>query len=93
MPVADPPAELPAPARYLVLPEIEAATAVRSGPASTIYPMVYHDLVRWIEERGYRPVSTGRDIWINEIDDAADVDQQVFETQLAFTRPGGPGES
>ena len=55
---------------------------------AAIYPMVCHDLVRWIEERGYTPVPPGRDVWINEIDDIADVDQQVFETQLAFTRPG-----
>jgi DNA-binding transcriptional MerR regulator len=94
MPVAEPPAELPAPARYLVLPEIEAAVAVRSGPAAAIYPMVYHDLIRWIEERGYTPVpGPGRDVWIHEIDDVADVDQQVFETQLAFTRPPGAGGS
>lgn len=32
-PVAEPPGELPAPAQYRVLPEIEAAVAVRSGPA------------------------------------------------------------
>jgi DNA-binding transcriptional MerR regulator len=93
MPVAEPPAELPAPARYLVLPEIEAAVAVRNGPAAAIYPMVYHDLVRWIEERGYTPVPPGRDVWINEIEDIADVEQQVFETQLAFTRPEGAGKS
>ena len=93
MPVAEPPAELPAPARYLVLPEIEAAVAVRNGPAAAIYPMVYHDLVRWIEERGYTPVPPSRDVWINEIDDIADVDQQVFETQLPFTRPEGTGKS
>jgi hypothetical protein len=51
--------------------------------------MVYNDLVRWIEERGYTPVPPGRDVWINEIDDIADVEQQVFETQLPFTRPAG----
>jgi DNA-binding transcriptional MerR regulator len=92
LPVAEPPAELPAPARYLVLPEIEAAVAVRNGPAAAIFPMVYHDLVRWIEERGYTPVpGPGRDVWIHEIDDIADVDQQVFEVQLPFTRPEGTG--
>ena len=32
----------PPPARYLVLPAIEAATAVRSGPASSIYPTPVH---------------------------------------------------
>jgi hypothetical protein len=90
LPVAEPPGELPAPAEYRILPEIEAAVAVRSGPAAAIFPMVYHDLVRWIEERGYRPVpGPGRDVWINEVDDIADVDQQVFEVQLPFTRPEG----
>ncbi len=93
LPVADPPGDLPAPAQYRVLPEIEAAAAVRSGPAATIFPMVYHDLVRWIEERGYRPAGPNRNVWLHEIDDVADADQQVFEIQLPFTRPEADGES
>ncbi|HTU08239.1 MAG TPA: MerR family transcriptional regulator [Trebonia sp.] len=94
LPVADQPGELPAPAHYRVLPEIEAAVAVRSGPASTIYPMVYHDLVQWIEERGYRPVpGPARDVWVHEVDDIADAAQQVIETQLPFTRPAGTDET
>jgi len=28
-------------------------------------------------------------VWINEVDDVADVAQQVFEIQLPFTRPAG----
>ena len=90
LPVAEPPAELPAPAQYLVLPEIEAAVAVRNGPAASIFPMVYHDLLRWIEEHGYEAAGPGREIWVNEVDDIADVDQQVFEIQLPFTRPTPP---
>jgi DNA-binding transcriptional MerR regulator len=87
LPVAERPASLPAPAQYRVLPEIEAAVAVRSGPARTIFPMVYHDLVRWIEEQGFQPVpGPGRDVWVHEIDDVADVANQVFEIQLPFTR-------
>ena len=94
LPVAQPPQELPAPAHYLVLPEIEAAVAVRSGPSASIYPMVYQDLVRWVEERGYRPVpGPGRDVWVHEVDDIADADQQVFEIQLPFTRPEAAGEN
>ncbi len=93
LPVAEPPGNLPAPAQYLMLPEIEAAAAVRSGPAATIFPMVYHDLVRWIEERGYRPAGPNRNVWLHEIDDVADADQQVFEVQLPFTRPQAVGES
>jgi len=91
LPVAEPPGDLPGPAQYRVLPEIEAATTVRSGPAVSIFPVVYHDLVRWIDERGYRPVEgPGREVWVNEVDDIADVAQQVFEIQLPFTRTGGP---
>jgi DNA-binding transcriptional MerR regulator len=91
LPVAEPPGDLPGPARYRVLPEIEAATTVRSGPAASIFPVVYHDLVRWIDERGYHPVAgPGREVWLNEVDDIADVAQQVFEIQLPFTRTGGP---
>jgi len=87
LPVGEPPAELPEPAEYLVLPEVEAATAVRSGRANTIFPGVYHDLVRWIEAHGFLPVAgTSRDVWINEVDDISEVDQQVFEIQLPFTR-------
>jgi effector-binding domain-containing protein len=63
---------------------------VRSGPAASIFPMVYQDLFRWIEERGYRAVpGPGREVWVNVIDDVADVAQQVFEIQLPFTRPAG----
>jgi DNA-binding transcriptional MerR regulator len=93
LPVAEPPGELPAPARYRVLPEIEAAVAVRSGPAASIFPMVYHDLVRWIGERGYQVAAgAGREVWVHEVDDFADVAQQVFEIQLAFTRPASTDE-
>ena len=69
LPVTEPPGELPAPAEYRVLPEIEAAAAVRSGPAASIFPMVYQDLVRWIDERGYRAVpGPAREVWVNEIE-------------------------
>ncbi len=91
LPVTEPPAGLPAPARYRVLPEIEAAVAVRSGPAAGIFPMVYQDLVRWIEERGYHFVpGPGREVWVHDKDDITDVGPQVLEIQLPFTRPGGP---
>jgi DNA-binding transcriptional MerR regulator len=90
LPVAEPPGDLPGPAQYRLLPEIEAATTIRSGPAASIFPVVYHDLVRWIDERAYRPVEgPGREVWVNEVDDIADVAQQVFEIQLPFTRTGG----
>lgn len=37
---------------------------------------------------GYQPHWPGRrDIWIHEVDDISEADQQVFEVQLAFTRP------
>ena len=90
LPVAAPPGDLPAPAQYLILPEIEAAVAVRNGRAASIFPMVYDDLVRWIEERGYQAVpGPGREVWVHEVDDIADVAQQVFEIQLPFIRPDG----
>jgi hypothetical protein len=54
LPVAEPPAELPPPAQYMVLPSIEAATAVRNGKASSIYPAVYHDLVPWCSAQGFQ---------------------------------------
>lgn len=94
LPVVEPPGELPAPAQYRVLPEIEAAVAVRNGPAASIFPVVYYDLVRWIEDRGYRPVpGPARDVWLHEIDDPADAAQQVFEIQLPFTRPAAAGDA
>ncbi len=90
LPVTEPPGELPVPARYRVLPEIEAAVAVRSGPAAGIFPMVYHDLARWIEERGYHPVpGLGREVWVHDKDDITDPGPQIFEVQLPFTRPAG----
>ena len=91
LPVAAPPGDLPAPAQYRILPEIEAAVAVRNGRAASIFPMVYDDLVRWIEERGYQAVpGTGREVWVHEVDDIADVAQQVFEIQLPFNRLDAP---
>ena len=88
LPVASEPAELPSAARYCVLPAIEAAAAVRSGQAASIYPMIFQDLVAWIQAHGYQPHWPGRrDIWIHEVDDISEADQQVFEVQLAFTRP------
>lgn len=39
-------------------------------------------------EPGYRVVmGSNREVWVNEVDDIADVAQQVFEVQLPFTRP------
>ena len=88
LPVAEPPAELPAPARYLVLPEVgEAAVTVRNGPAASIFPFVYHDLARWVDERGYQATGPGREVWAHMVDDVAEVSQQVFEVQLPFSRP------
>ncbi|HTZ93088.1 MAG TPA: MerR family transcriptional regulator [Streptosporangiaceae bacterium] len=94
LPVTEPPADLPAPAGYRVLPEIEAAVAVRSGPAASIFPMVYQDLVRWIEEHGYRPVDgPGREVWLHDKDDLTDPGPQVLEIQLPFTRSAAAAES
>jgi len=92
LPVAEPPAELPPPAEYMVLPAIEAATAVRNGKASSIYPAVYHDLLNWTNAHGFHTSGPGRDIWIHEIDDISQVDEQIFETQLPFTRPEAASE-
>jgi effector-binding domain-containing protein len=69
-----------------MLPEVEAAVTVRNGLATSIFPMVYHDLARWIEERGYRPGFPGREIWVHEVDTVEEADQQVFEIQLPFKR-------
>jgi DNA-binding transcriptional MerR regulator len=94
LPVTEPPAELPAPAGYRVLPEIEAAVAVRSGPAATIFPMVYQDLIRWIEEHGHRPFQgSGREVWVHDKDDLTDPGPQVFEIQLPFTRLAATDEN
>ena len=86
LPVAGP-AELPPPAKYMVLPEIEAVIAVRNGAATSIFPMVYYGLARWADAHGYRARGPGREVWVNEVDDIAEASQQVFEVQLPFTRP------
>jgi hypothetical protein len=56
--------------------------------------MVYQDLAAWVQAHGYQPDGPGRDIWIHEVDDICEADQQVFEAdqqvfeaQLPFTRP------
>lgn len=69
------------------LPEVEAVVAVRNGAAASIFPMVYHDLARYADAHSYQTSGPGREVWVNEVDDIAKVDQQVFEVQLPFTRP------
>jgi DNA-binding transcriptional MerR regulator len=95
LPVAQPPGELPGPAQYRVLPQIEAAVAVRTGRAASIFPVVYQDLVRWIDERGYQAaLGSSREVWVHEVDDIVDAPtQQVFEVQVPFTRGQGSGAS
>jgi len=87
LPVAEQPGELPAPVRHIVLPEVEAAVTVRSGPAAGIFPVVYQDLVSWVAAHGYEAHPPGREVWVHEVDHADAADQQVFEVQLPFTRP------
>src|SRR6202046_2386552 len=87
LPVAERPAEIPEPAQYLELPGVEGGAAVRSGRAVSIFPMVYHDLFQWIGAHGFEARGPGREIWINEVDDLAEIEQQVFEVQLPFVRP------
>ena len=88
LPVAERPDEVPAPAQYLVLPEIEVVAAVRNGRAASIFPVVYQDLFQWIDAHGFQVHGPGREIWVNEVDDLAEIAQQVFEVQLPFVRPG-----
>jgi DNA-binding transcriptional MerR regulator/effector-binding domain-containing protein len=87
LPVAERPAEIPSPAQYLDLPGVEVVAAVRSGRAASIFPMVYHDLFQWIGAHGFEARGPGREIWVNEVDDLAEIEQQVFEVQLPFIRP------
>jgi hypothetical protein len=46
-----------------------------------------HDLVHYANAHGYQTHGPVRDIWIHEIDDVSQVEEQVFEIQLPFTRP------
>ena len=48
--------------------------------------MVYQDLFQWAGAHGFQ-ASGAREIWVNEVDDLAEIEQQVFEVQLPFTRP------
>lgn len=85
-PVAGRSGELPEPMRYLMLPAIEAVTAVRGGPAAAIFPMVYQDVYGWVREHGLRASGQPRDVFVHQIDDVSQADEQVFETQLPFVR-------
>jgi DNA-binding transcriptional MerR regulator len=86
LPVSEPPAGLPAPAQYKLLPPIEMLSAVRNGRASSIFPEVFHDMARYASAHGYEMHGPSRNIWIHEIDDPAEVEEQVFEIQMPFTR-------
>jgi DNA-binding transcriptional MerR regulator len=87
LPVSEPPVDLPAPAQYKVLPPIEMISAVRNGRASSIFPAVFHDMASYASAHGYEMHGPSRNIWIHEIDDPSEVEEQVFEIQLPFTRP------
>jgi effector-binding domain-containing protein len=86
LPVSEPPADLPAPAEYKVLPAIEMLSAVRNGRSTTIFPAVFHDMARYASAHGYEMHGPSRNIWIHEVDDPAEVEEQVFEVQMPFTR-------
>ena len=90
LPVAEPPGELPAPAEYRVLPEIEAAAHGAQRPGGEHLPDGLPGSGP-LDRRARLPAvpGPGREVWVNEIDDVADVAQQVFEIQLPFTRPAG----
>jgi DNA-binding transcriptional MerR regulator len=84
--VTERPSELPAAVQYAELPEVQAATTVRSGPAASIFPMVYHDLARWADAHNCQTIGAGRLIWVHEVADVEHANEQVFEVQLPFTR-------
>jgi DNA-binding transcriptional MerR regulator len=90
LPVIEPPADLPSPAQYKVLPPIEMLSAVRNGRASSIFPAVFHDMARYASAHGYEMHGPSRNIWIHEIDDPSEVEEQVFEIQMPFTRSETP---
>ena len=54
--------------------------AVLPNPILTVH------LADWVEAHGYQPQGPGRDIWIHEVDDISEADQQIFEAQLPFAR-------
>jgi DNA-binding transcriptional MerR regulator len=82
--VAAEPSELPPSVRYLVLPEMRAAVAVRTGRVANVFPFVYFDLAAWIEQHGYRPNYPGRELYLNPVTDISEADKQVFEVQLPY---------
>ncbi len=44
------------------------------------------DLARWAQEHHYQAAGRSRDVWVNVVDDIADVGEQVFEIQLPVKR-------
>ena len=74
--------DMPPPVRHLILPPVQAATAVRRGAGA--FPYVYQDLARWIDDHGYRPAAHGREIWLSTAAEAGGIEGQVVEVQLPF---------
>jgi hypothetical protein len=86
-PVDDTLTEAPSPAQLLVLPPVpEAACVVRHGDG--VFPQVYVDLARWMEENGFEHVGAGRDI-LRQID-LEHPENTVVEINLPMHRPGTP---
>ncbi len=84
VPVHDAHRELPEPAHHQVLPPVEAAVAVRAGAG--VFPYVYQDLARWIDDHGHRLGAHGREVWLTTAADAGGIEGQVIEVQLPFLR-------
>jgi hypothetical protein len=84
VPVDCEPQDIPTPTEYLVLPPVQAAVAVRRGAG--VFPYVYQDLGRWLDDRGYRLAAHGREVWLRTAAEAGGIEGQVIEVQLPFAR-------
>jgi DNA-binding transcriptional MerR regulator len=81
--------QIQSPAELYVLDAIpRAATVVREGTLEQIYSNLYADLGRWIEENGFEPVGSGRDVLVEDSEDPDAV--IVVEVQWPIRGPDEP---
>lgn len=83
VPVGGEPERVPTPARFRVLPPVQAAVAVRRGAG--VFPYVYQDPARWVDDHGYL-AAHGREVWLSTTAEAGGIVGHVVEAQLPFTR-------
>lgn len=86
--IGDQVVDLPEPVEIVELPPVEEALTA-AGPGSELYPAMYPQMARWIEDNGYEFDGHGRDIVMNTTPPESG-EELLMEIQWPLKRPTRP---